>query len=430
MNQWCMISFLLLRTAIPGGEDSVTRLQTSFMVISDTHCYDPALGIHGDAFEIDQQYSGKLIRESTELIEEAIKSILGSGVEMVVIPGDLTRDGALQSHLRFAAYLESLENQGIKVFVVPGNHDVNNKRASAYQGDSMLKAARVGAGEFAEIYGAFGYEEALFRDSSSLSYIAEPLKDLWLIGLDACVYPEDPMNGYASTGGEIRKETLRWLERHLLAEEAARKMKIVIMHHGVLEHFQTQARYFEDYLVNRYKKTSRWLAGMGVKTVFTGHFHANDITLQRWKDGAFLFDIETGSLHSYPCPLRKIAIAGDSMIIETHHLQTIPSLKDNLQEHARELVVEGAAHIADKTMTRYGLNKEDASYIANQMGNLLAGHCAGDEIASFPPLDLHGVSLWGRIMVYFRRNLARGLVTDLPPGDNQLTIHLQTGKYH
>jgi 3',5'-cyclic AMP phosphodiesterase CpdA len=420
---------MLFRAVLPGEEMIAPMLETSFMVISDTHFYDPSLGTTGRAFENYQKYSGKLIWESKELLDAAVQSIIASGVDMLLIPGDLTKDGALNSHLGFAACLDSVEEHGIQVFVVPGNHDVNTGRARSYAGDLTAETAQVGADKFTEIYADFGYEEALYKDSSSLSYIAEPVKDFWLIGLDVCVYPEDPSKGYAPTGGKLRKETLRWLESLLLTEEAAQKTKVLIMHHGILEHFDTQARHFEDYLIHRYKKNSRLLASMGVTTVFTGHFHANDITLQRWKNGTFLFDIETGSLLSYPCPLRQVSIKGDSMMIETQHIQSIPSQKDGLQEYARESIIEGAAHMAERTMIRYKLNREDAGNIAWQMGSLFADHCAGDELAREPPLDLQGVSIWGRLMTFFRRKLASGLVNDLPPADNQLNIHLQTGEY-
>ncbi|MEN8204125.1 MAG: metallophosphoesterase [Bacteroidota bacterium] len=430
MNQFWVIPFLLLNTAFPDAEHSPPELNTSFMVISDPHYYDPALGVSGNAFERYLKYNGKLVRESKELMQEAVQAILSSGVEMVLIPGDLTKDGALKSHLRFAEHLHALDKQGIKVFVVPGNHDVNSGRARSYKGDSILKAAQAGAGKFAEIYGPYGYDKAIFRDSNSLSYITEPVEGLWIIGLDACIYPDSNTAGYSLTGGAFQKETLRWLETNLLSEEAAQKTKVVLMHHGILEHFDSQSRHFDEYLVHEYRKLSRQLARMGIKIVFTGHFHANDISLQRWRDGSFLFDIETGSLLTYPCPLRKITIGGDSMIIETQHIQSIPSLEKGLQEYAREAVKEGTAHVAERTMIRFKLNSEDAGHIANQMGDLLAGHCAGDEIARDPALNLDGVSIWGRIMVLFRKKLARGLVTDLPPADNQLTIHLQSGRYY
>jgi hypothetical protein len=47
MNPWSFISLLLLRSVLPGEEESTAVPETSFLVISDTHYYDPALGTAG-----------------------------------------------------------------------------------------------------------------------------------------------------------------------------------------------------------------------------------------------------------------------------------------------------------------------------------------------------------------------------------------------
>jgi len=429
MNQLWILSLLVLGTAWSGDGDSMPGLNTSFMVISDPHYYEPTLGVTGEAFEQYQKNEGKLIRESAELIHEAIDATLASEVELVLIPGDLTKDGALKSHLGLAGHLYKLKEKGIKVFVVPGNHDVNSNRAFSYQGDSIVRVANVGPDTFSEIYGPYGYDEAIYRDSFSLSYISEPVDGLWIVGLDACKYSVGDSKNYPQTGGSFRPETKKWLEKILLSEEAAPKMKVALVHHGILEHFKNQKKHFDDYVVKDQRKISRWLTGLRVSTVFTGHFHANDVTLKRWKDGSFLFDIETGSLVTYPCPYRRITVKGDSMEIETLHIRSIPSRQEGLQDYARQSVRDGAAEMAEKTMLRFRLNPEDASNIALQLGDLFADHCAGDEKHPHPPMDMKGISLWGRFLVLFRKDLIRGLSNDLPPADNSLGIHLPRGDY-
>ena len=58
---------------------------------------------------------------------------------------------------------------------------------------------------------------------------------------------------------------------------------------------KSQKKYFEEYVVNDYKKVSRLLAKWGIQTVFTGHYHANDITSQQWNDGSFLLIVMNGA---------------------------------------------------------------------------------------------------------------------------------------
>ena len=301
-----LFSLLLSGTLVQAPEISASQLYVSMAVFSDPHFYNPDLGTTGKSFENVLKSQGKLIPESSELLEAAIADILSSNVSMVLIPGDLTKDGALSSHLGMASRLKKLTNSGIEVFVVPGNHDVNSGRAYSYQGDQARRVPNVDPARFEEIYGPYGYDEAIFRDSGSLSYIAEPVEGLWVIGLDACLYDKNDTTGHSETGGELNKDLRRWLEKILLSEEASQRTKIAIMHHGMVEHYRTQKKHFREYVVKDYKKRSRWLASLGVQTIFTGHYHANDITLQEWNDGSFLFDIETGSLVTYPCPIRKV----------------------------------------------------------------------------------------------------------------------------
>jgi 3',5'-cyclic AMP phosphodiesterase CpdA len=424
-----LLSLLIAGTLAAAQDYSAPGLNVSMAVISDPHFYDPSLGTSGKSFDRVLNSDGKLIRESSELLDAALANILSSNASIVLIPGDLTKDGALRSHLGMASRLEILNRSGVKVFVVPGNHDVNNSRAYSFQGDQAQRVPNVDQHEFSEIYGPYGYDEAIFSDSASLSYIAEPMEGLWIIGLDACLYKNNDTIAHSETGGALGKEQRRWLESILLTEEAASKTKIAIMHHGLLEHYRTQKKHFGNYVVKAHKKRSRWLASLGVQTVFTGHYHADDITLQEWNDGSFLFDIETGSLVTYPCPIRKVRIGGDSMVISTEHIQTIPSMEKDLQEYARRSVSQGASKIASTTMTNWWLNPEDAHYLANQLGTLFSEHCLGDEPGRYPAITVDGVSFWGRTMIFFRKRFIWGLANDLPPSDNSLIIHLQTGKY-
>ncbi len=425
-----LLSILISATLISAQELPTPGLSVSMAVISDPHFFDPGLGTTGSSSETDLNSAGKLISESAELLEAAIGNILLSSSRIVLIPGDLTKDGALSSHLGMADRLGILKANGVKVFVVPGNHDVNNGRSYSYQGDQAVRVPNVNPSRFSEIYGPYGYDDAIFRDSGSLSYVAEPVDGLWIIGLDDCLYDRNDSLGHSETGGELGKSQRKWLESILLTDVAAQKTKVVLMHHGILEHFQTQKKHFGDYVVKEHKKRSRWLAGLGVQTVFTGHFHANDITLRQWKDGSFLYDIETGSLVTYPCPIRKITLRGDSMEIYTEHMLSIPSMENGLQEYARKSVRMGASDIAAKTMLKYKLNTEDANYLATQLGTLFSEHCLGDEPGRNPAISLDGVSLWGRTMILFRKGFIRGLANDLPPADNKLTIHLQSGRYY
>ena len=167
------------------GENMVAYPDTDFAVMSDIHYYDTSLGTTGAAFEECLASDRKLLKQSAELASLAVDRIIESDVKFVLVSGDLTKDGEKINHEKVAEQLQRLVDAGIKVYVVPGNHDVNNPLAVKYVGDGTEPVENVLADDFAEIYKNCGYGDALMRDPNSLSYVAEPQDGLWIVALDS-----------------------------------------------------------------------------------------------------------------------------------------------------------------------------------------------------------------------------------------------------
>src|SRR6056297_3759987 len=125
------------------GTISATGQTAHFMVFSDPHYYDPSLGTEGEAFQQYLDGDRKLLKESRELLIEALLKISNSDAEFVIVPGDLTKDGTRVSHEMFAAMIRELEDKGKQVYVVPGNHDINNGHSFAFQGEKKVPVENV-----------------------------------------------------------------------------------------------------------------------------------------------------------------------------------------------------------------------------------------------------------------------------------------------
>jgi 3',5'-cyclic AMP phosphodiesterase CpdA len=205
-----------LRTIL---EEAPAYPETSFIVFSDPHIYDTSLGTEGNAFESYLADDRKLLRESTEILESAVTAIENEKASLVLIPGDMTKDGERNSHELVVSYLEQLEASGKQVYVVPGNHDIRNGHSYKYVGDTAVRVPNITPAEFADMYGDFGYKEAIYRDTASLSYVAEPQSGLWLLALDGCRYAENIENETPITDGKFSTATLQWIEEML--EKAA-----------------------------------------------------------------------------------------------------------------------------------------------------------------------------------------------------------------
>ena len=99
-------------------------------VISDLHVMAPELLVkEGDAFEAYLNRDRKMLRESTEILDTLASDILDLKPDLVLVTGDLTKDGERASHQIVASQLQRLVDAGIQVLVVPGNHDINNPDA-------------------------------------------------------------------------------------------------------------------------------------------------------------------------------------------------------------------------------------------------------------------------------------------------------------
>jgi len=393
-----------------------------FSVISDTHLYDTSLGSSGEAFTITMNSDRKLLLDSQDLLDYAINEIIAAKVNFVLVCGDLTKDGELINHNIVAQKLKKLSAAGISAFVVPGNHDINNPDAVKYDGDKTEPVPSINAGDFARIYGDFGFNSAIMRDDDSLSYVTEPVEGLWLLALDACRYRENVPGKHEIVSGKMSQRTVDWITSVL--REAANKNKAVLamMHHGAVEHWTGQKKLHPDYLIQDYANFGNFLASWNVRFIFTGHYHAQDVTRGEY-NGKTLHDIETGSLVTAPCPVRYVEINNNSLNIRTDtivgKLHPGTDFAPNGIAFVKKTVMLEAANV----LKRYKVSDKDIAIIADAVGDAFNAHYSGDENPSLRrEIDKSKLSLWGRFILGQQQYALDGLWADLKPGDNNINL--------
>ncbi|MGB8296315.1 MAG: metallophosphoesterase [Polyangia bacterium] len=401
------------------------------MVFSDPHYYDPSLGTTGAAFDNYVAHDRKLIAESDAIMRALVLAVNAENPDVVLIPGDLTKDGEQISHTSAASYLGQMKAQGRRIFVVPGNHDIQNAGAASYSGDTTTPVSSIAPADFATIYQDFGFGDAISRDADSLSYVAELVPGLWLLALDSCIYGPNP--GDSQSAGRFLATTQAWIKARLDQAKANQIRVIGMMHHGVIEHFTDQALVFPEYLVNDRDTIGGLFSDGGMGAVFTGHFHANDIT-QGTPSGATLslFDIETGSAVTYPCPYRIVDVAGDTLTITTQHITSIDyDLQGaaDFQTYAHDKLLAGLDQYIASLITAppYSIDAAEAQQISPWMAEGLVAHYAGDEVMpADAQADIQSLSAAPGISIQLAATMLQSIWTDLPPPDNNLTLDLAT----
>ncbi|MCK5149222.1 metallophosphoesterase [bacterium] len=412
-----------------GPADNIDRATPSatFAIISDPHMLAPQL-LSADpaAHPVSDR---KLLAESHAIFSAITEKLLADPVDILLIPGDLTKDGERISHECVAEFLFKLESVGTKVFVIPGNHDINNPHSFTYATNTPTRTPTVSASEFVRIYSNFGYAEAIESDTTSLSYIAEPIDGIYILALDACRYNENTTKSIV--GGKFSQETLIWIEDRLEEARNAGKVVIGMMHHGLIEHFTGQSMFFTDYLVKDWRDIGARFAEKGMTLVCTGHFHAQDIIKLDTDDG-FLFDMETGSSITYPCPYRLMTLTdGITLNIDVRYVEEIDYDTGPLSfaDYARkELYNAISTDLGPTLLGTFSFAPDAIEAIMPHLQVAVAAHFTGDEkmteeIRTFIDSLKVNSGFYQKLMAQYLEQL----YTDNPPPDNRLIINLLTG---
>lgn len=416
------MSFLLV------APSSVAQVQIA--VVSDVHVMNPSLlKEDGKAFSDYISQDRKMLRESTSLLNAFTDSILHSSVKYLLIPGDLTKDGELVSHRYLIDNcLSRLRNAGITVLVVPGNHDVNNPHAVEYNGNTKTRVATISRSEFAQIYKDYGYGQAIARDSASLSYVYQLTPRLRVLALDATESDQNDFNkDICITPGRLRPATLLFIKEQLADAKKQGITVIGMMHHGLLQHWKYQNKMIPGYVIENNLSIAAMMHKEGLKVMFTGYSHAQDITQHKG-----IYDVETGSLVSYPSPYRLITIQGDNMKITTHHINTIDgySGKISFKEYSKSYETRGFNNFLQKVVPMQMPDTVRTKAI-NFLSDMMIKNYYGDEKITDAE-EAQRVQIANMIRkdysfkwsIIFRR-VAKAIGNDTLPADNDFSIDIK-----
>ncbi|MBC1450322.1 metallophosphoesterase [Listeria welshimeri] len=270
----------------------------SIIETTDVHYFAPSLTDNGAAFK---QYvaagDGKQLAYSDEITDAFLEDVEAKKTDVLIISGDLTNNGEKTSHEELAKKLAQVEKAGTQVFVVPGNHDINNPWARKFEKDKQLPTDTITPTDFSKIYGDFGYKDAISSDDFSLSYLAAPSSKVWLLMLDTAIYKTNMQQGTPTTEGGLTTGTLDWVkECSTLAEKNGAKL-IPVMHHNLTNHSDVIQRGFT---INYNQQVIDTLTAGNMEFSLSGHIHTQNIRTVKSTDGKEITDIVTNALSVYP----------------------------------------------------------------------------------------------------------------------------------
>lgn len=314
------------------------------VLLSDIHVMSPELVIDPNNASYKRMLARdrKLCQYSYDIFRTYCDTIKALHPDLVLIAGDLTKEGELLSHQAVAKGLQELLDEGIPTLVIPGNHDMELTIGRVYDYDNEVREAEnISLEQFAEIYRNFGYGEGVVRDPNSLSYACEPIPGLVVIGIDDS---RTPSKGIDKPGdvefGRITPATLKWVEEQADKARQQKKRVIAMVHHQMLEQFNGQSSVFGSAVTEHGDSIARVFAAHGIKAVLTGHMHIPNVAKIYSEDRQdSIYDISSASTISYPSHYRMLLFDENlsSMKVVSRAVNATPTLP-RLQATARNQI--------------------------------------------------------------------------------------------
>ena len=407
-------------------------------ILTDIHYLAGSLHDDGAAFKrLVYEGDGKNVELIHDILAAYRFTLEREKPEVLIVTGDLTLNGEKASHIELASWFGEVESLGIRVFVLPGNHDILNPWARGYSRDRTYASESVTPVEFRSVYRACGFDEAIARDRDSLSYVVAPAPGLRIFMLDSCRYSENLSLGYPESGGGLEEGTLEWIRANMKEAKQAGAQVLVAMHHSVVDHNPFIS---EGYTVYDAEETGDRLMAADIDIVLTGHVHVQDISEGTRPRGVF-HDIATNALSVYPHNYGRMLVSSRKRLFS---YRAIPV---DVEAWAREKRIQNdrltgfrtyserffrdrSALMVGRMLARMEvqLPRERASALVDLFGTLNARFFSGN--AFLNATDMIHAEMYKELVAKdygFLSSYARSIVEDPSPENNRIEIGFQTG---
>ncbi|UKB83843.1 metallophosphoesterase [Chryseobacterium sp. MEBOG06] len=382
-----------------------------------------------------QLRSTRVFNENYFAFLKALDDIAAKGIKIVAMPGDFSDDGQAYNLRGLHKILDQYHRKyGIKFYLTPGNHDpVGPFRNDGGKDDFLGKEGRplgiyskehigksvdkiitkdIAESGYLEIlnelkgFGFYPQKEDLFWSTPfdhvsfknysykkalqsaeysrrmydvakgfsvpDLSYVAEPVKGVWMIAIDGNTYipkniNESPQNTSNYKGAAIgynnvltnKKHLIQWVKK--LADEAKRinKTLIAFTHYPMIDFNDGAGHDIKNVLGEKkwqlervpQEDVAKVFAEAGLQIHFAGHMHINDTGIRKFGDH-FLVNVQVPSLAAYLPGYKILTLTSpDKMEVQTEVLYNVPHFDDLFPLYEKEY---------------HALEKEDRNIIWNR----------------------------------------------------------------
>lgn len=380
-----LLASLLLLAGCSGAPEKQTETTGEtdswrVVVATDLHYLAPSLTDHGALFRrVMEAGDGKVTELCDEITDAFLEEVKAEEPDALILTGDISFNGEKESHLALAEKLAALEEAGVPVLVLPGNHDLYRSCYSFF-GDEGEQVESVSAEEFAAIYGAFGFDEALSRDDDSLSYLARINDTTRVLMLDA-----DTPHDFCS----LSDKTLSWIERRLSEAAVEGKRMLVACHQNLYKHSMFGA----GYVLGCSDELHALLEKYSAELMLSGHMHIQHIQTE-----GGVTEIATSPLTMGACQYGLLSSENGALRYETRPVNVAAwaSARGMDDERLATFAAYAMGRLESRTRTQAeeqlearGISTQEAAPLVNYACALNNAYFCGD-LSGIPALDPDG----------------------------------------
>ena len=308
---------------IYGSDNEPLKIQ----FITDIHHYSRKVGTEGKAYEKAESKSQKVIKDTDLVLNEAGNILCeDKSTDIVVVAGDTTRDGEIDSHKEVIDMFHALQKRGKRVYVITATHDFRDGGvADGYVGGEVVKVPAVeNRQDLWDMYYDFGPSEAIATHRESMSYVVQlaPGYRLFALNDDTNFKPE------GESGSGFSDDCMAWIMEQLRDAQEHDQYVIAMTHHPMIAPSPFYAIIGKGDMQRNHETTREIFADAGLHCMLTGHTHIHDISYVTTEKGNRFYDIACGAAIGCPPTMRTVTFdpKNKKIDVDTIMIKNVPGM--------------------------------------------------------------------------------------------------------
>lgn len=295
--------------------------------ITDLHYYSRKCGTEGKAYENAVSKSQKVIKDSDLVIKAGFDMLCeDTSTDIIVLSGDTTRDGEIESHKEFIEMLYDLKKRGKRVYVITATHDYRGGGvAPGYDGDNVIEVPAVeDRHDLWKMYYDFGPSEAIAVHEDQMCYVVQLAPGYRLFALNDDYNQRPDPDG----GSGYSEDCMKWIMEQLKDAHDNDQFVIAMTHHPMVSPSPFYSIIGSGDMQKHHEVTREIFADNGLQIMLSGHTHVHDIGYITTPKGNRFYDIACGAMIGCPPAMRNVTFdpKNAKVDVETVLIKEVPGL--------------------------------------------------------------------------------------------------------